>query len=394
MHAIRWSPLVRRTCLWSVAAAVCGVGAARSGATPEAYGNDFTVFYAAARRVLLTGDPYDIAIRAATPYLYPPLFAQLLTPLAWLPLPVAAGIWAVGNVVAVFWLWRLARPATPAGGADEAWWWAALAPIFVGNILLGQVNLWVAVAVTFALLADAERRRAVWGGLALALATSVKLSPVLLWPYFVGRRAWRLLGWCAFWALLLNGASFALLGAARWDVVGGWWREVVVQGWRFDFAVPSNQSLYGAAVRTAQWCGAAGTPPYWPVAVLGAGWLFGVGHASRRASGPAAHPAAAAAGLWCVLGFKLSWVVHFALAALAVAVALGRPLQRRTGRVGVMAFALCAWSSFQLVPAALRTAVETWSLFVVAGAAIMLSLTPLRGSKEGCEGGRAVGDAA
>lgn len=77
---------------WGGAAAVCGVGAARSGATPEAYGNDFTVFYAAARQVLPTGDPYDIAIRAATPYLYPPLFAQLLTPLAWSPLPVAAGI--------------------------------------------------------------------------------------------------------------------------------------------------------------------------------------------------------------------------------------------------------------------------------------------------------------
>lgn len=173
-----------------------------------------------------------------------------------------------------------------------------------------------------------------------------------------------------------------LAGAARWSIVESWWREVVVQGWRFNFAVPSNQSLYGALARTAQWRGAAGAAPYRPVAALGAGWLFGVGHASRRAFGPAAHPAAAAAGVWCVLGAKLSWVVHFALAAFAVAVAPGGTAQRRAVRVGVTVFAVCTWSSFQLVPSALRTAVETWSLFAVAGLGIMLSLTPQPRTKE------------
>ncbi|MCS7079969.1 MAG: DUF2029 domain-containing protein [Chloracidobacterium sp.] len=375
-----WSPLVGRAVFWSCAAALCGLGAARSGVTPDVYGNDFTVFYAAARQVILTGNPYDTAIRAATPYLYPPLFAQLLTPLALFPLPVAAGVWAVGNVVAVLWLWRLAQPAlTPphanATRATRAWlWWAALAPVFVGNILLGQVNLWIAVAVTFALSADAERRRSPAAGFALALALSVKVSPVLLLPYFVGRRAWRLLGWCAFWVLLVNSLSLSLLGEHSRDIIQGWYREVIVQGWRFDFAVPSNQSLYGALLRVELWLGIPGRLSYWPLAALGAVWLFSVGWVSRRAIEPAAYPAAATAGAWCVLGAKLSWVVHFALLALPVAVALGGRARRWAAEAGVVGFALCAWSGFQVVPSALRCTVEAWSLFAGAGMAIMLAL--------------------
>jgi len=189
---------------------LCWLSAARSGTTPERYGNDFTVFYAAARQVWLTGNPYEIPIRAATPYLYPPLFAQLLTPLAWLSLPVAAFLWAVGNILAVGWLWRLVQPvlpATPDQNLPHAGWWLVLGPVLLGNFLLGQVNLWIAALVTFALLADAQRQRAAAGGLALAAAVSVKISPVLLIPYFVGRRAWRLLAWWAVWMGLGNALS-------------------------------------------------------------------------------------------------------------------------------------------------------------------------------------------
>ncbi|OYT71938.1 MAG: hypothetical protein CFK52_06790 [Chloracidobacterium sp. CP2_5A] len=375
--ALTRSPLIRQVCVWGGALALCSVSAARSGVTPEAYGNDFTVFYAAARQAMLTGNPYDIAMRAATPYLYPPLFAQLLAPLALLPLPVAAGAWAVGNVVATLWLWRMARQvldSEPHRGEAPAWLWRlALAPILGGNFLLGQVNLWIAAAVAFALLADAERRRSALGGLALALATSVKLSPILLLPYFIGRRAWRLLAWHAAWTLLLNWLSFALLGASRRPIIQSWCQEIIIQGWRFDFATPSNQSLYGALLRARQWLGGSGLP-YWLLALLGAAWLFYAGHRARRAVGSAARQAAAAANAWCVLGAKLSWVAHFALLALPVAVALSAQAHRRLARASVLALAVCAWSSFQIVPERLRAQVEAWSLFTGAGLAIMLTL--------------------
>ena len=356
---------------------LCWLSAARSGTTPERYGNDFTVFYAAARQVWLTGNPYEIPIRAATPYLYPPLFAQLLTPLAWLSLPVAAFLWAVGNILAVGWLWRLVQPvlpATPDQNLPHAGWWLVLGPVLLGNFLLGQVNLWIAALVTFALLADAQRQCAATGGLALAAAVSVKISPVLLIPYFVGRRAWRLLAWWAVWMGLGNALSCWGLDPHRWAILHDWYREIILQGWHFDFAVASNQSLYGALLRVIRWAGVGEQLPYWPVALLGSGGLFLLGQVYCRGVGPSVYRVAAVAGAWCVLGSQLSWVAHFATLALLVALLVRYQKNHPLARMWLVAFGMCTWSSFQVVPGVLRMGVEAWSLFALAGLGATLTL--------------------
>ncbi len=357
--------------------ALCWFSAARSGTTPEQYGNDFTVFYAAARQVWLTGNPYDIPIRATTPYLYPPLFAQLLTPLAWLPLPVAAFLWAAGNVLAVSWLWRQIRPVLPAASNPHlmsAGWWLVLGPILLGNFLLGQVNLWIAATVTFALLADARRQRAATGGLALAAAVSIKLSPALLIPYFIGRRAWRLLAWWALWMGLGNVLSCMALGPHRWTILHAWYQEIILQGWHFDFAVASNQSLYGALRRAIRWVGVDNQLPYWPVALIGSGGLFLLGQAHCRGVGPSVYRAAAVAGAWGVLGSQLSWVAHFATLALLIAILLRCQKNHPLARMWLVAFGVCTWSGFQVVPGVLRLGVEAGSLFALVGLGATLTL--------------------
>ncbi len=357
--------------------ALCWFSAAHSGTTPEQYGNDFTVFYAAARQVWLTGNPYDIPIRAATPYLYPPLFAQLLTPLAWLPLPVAAFLWAAGNVLAVGWLWRLVQrvlPPTPDRNLMYAGWWLALGPVLLGNFLLGQVNLWIAALVTFALLADTRRQQAATGGLALAAAVSVKLSPALLIPYFVGRRAWRLLVWWAVWMGLGNALSCWGLGTHRWTILHDWYQEIILQGWHFDFAVASNQSLYGALLRVVRWAGVESQLPYWPVALIGSGGLFLLGQAHCRGVGPSVYRAAAVAGAWGVLGSQLSWVAHFATLALLIAILLRCQKEHPLARMWLVVFGVCTWSGFQIVPSILRLGVEAGSLFALAGLGATLTL--------------------
>ncbi len=359
------------------AGVLCWFSAARSGTTPERYGNDFTVFYAAARQVWLTGNPYEIPIRAATPYLYPPLFAQLLVPLAWLPLPVAAFLWAAGNVLAAGWLWRLVQrvlPPTPTPNLMYAGWWLALGPVLLGNFLLGQVNLWIAALVTFALVADVHRQRAATGGLALAAAVSVKISPVLLIPYFFGRRAWRLLAWWAVWLGLGNALSWGALGIHRWAILHNWYREIILQGWHFDFAVASNQSLYGALLRAVRWAGVGGQLPYWPVALLGSGGLFLLGQTYCRGVGPSVYRAAAVAGAWCVLGSQLSWVAHFTMLALLIATLLRCQKNHSLARIWLVAFGGCTWSSFQVIPSSLRLGVEAWSLFTLVGLGATLTL--------------------
>src|SRR5689334_8102450 len=67
--------------------------ARQSGTNPNKYENDFNVFYFAASELLAGHDPYQAVLHAWTPYLYPPLLAELMIPLALLPLPVAAYVW-------------------------------------------------------------------------------------------------------------------------------------------------------------------------------------------------------------------------------------------------------------------------------------------------------------
>src|SRR5215813_2252777 len=65
----------------------------QSGVYPEAYSNDFNVYYFAAREMTDGRDPYQQSLGEWVAYLYPPLFAELLIPVALLPLPVAAYVW-------------------------------------------------------------------------------------------------------------------------------------------------------------------------------------------------------------------------------------------------------------------------------------------------------------
>jgi hypothetical protein len=73
------------------------------------FGEDFRGYYAAARVLLIGGNPYDykqlvpilmdISGRVGNnPYYYPPWFAWFFTPLAWLPFEIARAIWMLINL--------------------------------------------------------------------------------------------------------------------------------------------------------------------------------------------------------------------------------------------------------------------------------------------------------
>ena len=76
--------------------------AGKSGANPEVYGNDFDVYYYAAREIIGGRDPYQHSLGEWTPYIYPPLLAELVVPLALAPLPIAAYLWFLINAGAIF----------------------------------------------------------------------------------------------------------------------------------------------------------------------------------------------------------------------------------------------------------------------------------------------------
>ena len=139
--------------------------------------NDAQAYYWAGGRLNagLPLYPPDQSVETPLGYPYPPLLAILWRPLALLPWPVAAGIWEI-VILACFaaTVWRLGvrRPAT----------WLAIGMLglpIAWCLIIGQAQVVLTMFMVFA---------TPWS---VALAANIKLFPVLMAMWWVGRRDWR-----------------------------------------------------------------------------------------------------------------------------------------------------------------------------------------------------------
>jgi hypothetical protein len=168
--------------------------------------NDAAVFYLAGR-YCFTDELYSFEAPPTAPgrpgrdFLYPPFFALLVWPLSLFGYTVFVILWLFLNAaLAVLAVWICAKYL--AKGKDEAIrWWMWLLPLlltlraFDANFRQGQANMLTLVflAAAFAALGG---RREILGGIAYALACVLKITPVLIFPYFILKRRWFfLLGW-------------------------------------------------------------------------------------------------------------------------------------------------------------------------------------------------------
>jgi len=192
---------------------------------------DVTAYWHASMN-LRQGEPlYGPAPAGVAPkaFLYPPSFAALFAPLTYLPPLSAYATWMALHFAFLGWLvWATARLAQVAGWPAQGKYLALLllwlpAPTG-GDFQEGQVNLLMASLVATGLLLIEERRP--WGGgLMLALATHVKLLPViLLVPLLLqGRRRAAAASACAVVALVFLPAFFTV---PREGWSHGMWRAV------------------------------------------------------------------------------------------------------------------------------------------------------------------------
>ncbi len=140
---------------------------------------DARAYYDAATR-LNEGQPLYVDVaNSEVPgaYYYPPLLAILFRPLALLPYEAAALIWSVvvvGATVLTFRRIGLRRPVLIVAG------WLAL-PI-LWTVTIGQAEALITLLLAIG---------APW---TVALAANIKLFPMLVAVYWVGRREWRRLG--------------------------------------------------------------------------------------------------------------------------------------------------------------------------------------------------------
>jgi hypothetical protein len=137
-------------------------------------------------------------------YRYPPLLAIAFRPLALLPYETAALIWEAFLIV--LFIGTLVRL-----GIRNEWTWIVsgwLAAPIAWSLAVGQAQ----VAVTFLVALGAP-----W---AVALAGHLKILPIIVAVYWVGRRDWRSVGWFVAWMVGLTALTFVLEPAGTIAFIG------------------------------------------------------------------------------------------------------------------------------------------------------------------------------
>jgi Glycosyltransferase family 87 len=351
--------------------------ARQSGANPRKYENDFNVFYFAASELCDGRDPYQESLHAWTPYLYPPVLAELMIPLALLPLPLAAYLWFLISLSATVIAARMSAslavcqsnkgPATAPGLPDRppsiatkgfvifitdpakqrsaiAWLVGIILLRFIlDNYKLGQVNLIItALGVAHVYFYATNRRR--WSVAMLALAAAIKLTPALLLAYHLARRRWHFAAVCAACSGLLMAASFLPFGARATDTFSLFFNRTVRNQQGFDLAYSGNQSLRGFVARltdqtpTGEHRQVSDTPSETGVRQPSSALTLGLAAILLTVAFIAAALArteiAAAAPFFCcmVMLSPLSWKAHFVILILPVAFLIREALDASPGR--------------------------------------------------------------
>lgn len=213
---------------------------------------DFRVFYRTGQAVWAGASPFASTIGDEHPNLNPPAFAWLCAPFALLSPMLAWLVWtALGLTALGLTARRIARVArVPA-------WAVALGMLVTGgafiSLRLGEVGFFVALLVTAAWEADRTHRPRLAGSL-IGIAMAWKLFLLLLVPWFLWRRDWRLLRWTAVGAGAVFLAGLALGPSTYLDWFAALQRSTEWRG------AMLNASLAGMADRN-----------HWPTFVL---WLM------------------------------------------------------------------------------------------------------------------------
>jgi hypothetical protein len=169
-------------------------------------GIDFKAYYIAADMLRAGKDFYDVQQQAEevqarglplneSYYIYPPLLAIVFVPLTVLPMQEAAQVWFFLNmalyVLSLVIITRVLDLNRYREALPLLWILAFLFPPALFTMYKGQVNIVILLllALTYWLC---TRHRQVPAGLALGVATMVKIIPVLLLPYAFWKKRYAL----------------------------------------------------------------------------------------------------------------------------------------------------------------------------------------------------------
>lgn len=227
---------------------------------------DFPVYYAAGQS-LISGrtDLYSpmFALSPVMDYRYLPFFLVSLVPLWHLSFRAAAYVWYFTELIEIavaVWAVRGMLKNLNMSGSFEVgseirtrtvWLLAFLitCQYFVMVVHYGNAQL-VATALMFAAMYLWLRQRNLVAGALLALSITIKLIPILLLPYFILRKQWRVVGTTGVFIILANLAPAAYFGARRnSELIKEWYHHVIENQEFHEINGPINLSLKGQLQR-------------------------------------------------------------------------------------------------------------------------------------------------
>jgi hypothetical protein len=185
-------------------------------------GNDFPIYWQAARDLLAGRSPYDVGT-GLHGYVYLPWFAWALVPLALTPVAFAAWCWYVANVACTWLAGRMLLASMRGAGVPtppEAITLAALPLVgaFQDNLMLGQANLLLLLLVALTV-------RGAAGGFPIGYAAALKMPAAVLAIPLAVRGRLRALAGVALGLVLAIGVP--LLAPGGVERLGEWRAKVI-----------------------------------------------------------------------------------------------------------------------------------------------------------------------
>jgi hypothetical protein len=211
---------------------------------------DFPVYYSAGRS-LLSGrtDLYspDFAQGRVMDYRYPPFFLVALIPLWLLAYPVAAYAWYLTSVLQIIGCAFILRRKVHFNQSVKAAWLIiifAVCQYLVMNLHYGNAHL-LAIFLLFASFYFVATRHVFIAALAMSLAITIKLTPLIILPYFALKK-WRFLSLVAAMLVAINLAPAAYFGFTKnAQLLKSWYEHVIADQEFHEINGPINLSLKG-----------------------------------------------------------------------------------------------------------------------------------------------------
>lgn len=289
--------------------------------------SDFQVFHRGARAVLDGVDPFDVSTANGFLFTYPPFAALVMAPLGLIGVDTGFAVWTFVSVpllAASIWIMLGQVEPGAAGRRQRLTIGATVLSLFTAPVLLhidlGQINI-LLMLIT---LADLVRRPGRTQGVAIGIASGIKLTPLIYIAYLLITRRVRaaLVATATFAGTVL--AGFALLPGAS----AQYWSKLVFDTGRIvtPGAGPYVQSLRG---QLGQLPGVLHADWFWVATalVVGVAGLALAARASRRGLEALGILACTATEL---LISPISWPPHWVWVAPAMALWAWWALRRRS----------------------------------------------------------------